>query len=79
MENISLAISLRLMDNVTVSGCFFETLDADAKILDEAADYLEGLCSEEGHFARVADYLGLRSFFIDCISSIVTKKLRISK
>jgi len=71
-ETISLANYLRHMDNVTVAGCFFETIGADTKGTDRCADYIKSLCSEERLFARVKDYLDLRSFFYDSISSFIS-------
>ena len=70
-ETISLAHSLRQMDNVTVAGCFFETIGYDTKEMDSCSDYIKSLCSEERLFARVKDYLDLRSFFMDSISSTI--------
>lgn len=67
-ETISIAKALKQMDNVIVTGCFFETLGADAKDMDEAADYIKSLCSEERYFARVSNAEDLRRFFINSMS-----------
>lgn len=69
-ETISVAKQLREMPGVTVSGCFFETLGADKKAMDECADYMKGLCSEERLFAKVADAEDLRKFFIASMSNV---------
>lgn len=42
---------------------------ADAKEMDNCTDYIKSLCSEERLFARVADHLDLRPFFMKTISS----------
>lgn len=67
-ETISIVNALKRMDHVILTGCFFETVGGNAKAMDEAADYIKGLCSEERFFARVANADDLRQFFINSMS-----------
>ena len=74
-ETISEAKQLREMPGVKVAGCFFETLDADPKAMQECCDYVKGLCSEERLFSKVADAEDLRKFFIASMSNVAPSML----
>ena len=69
-ETIRIANALKRMNHVTVTGCFIETLSYDVGEMDCCADYIKGLCSEEGLFERVANEDDLRLFFIKSMSHL---------
>lgn len=69
-ETISMANTLKQMPNVKIAGCFFETLGADAKSMQECADYLKGLCSEDNLFTMVNSAEELRKFFAASVSNV---------
>ena len=56
---------------VKICGCFFETLGGDEKAMDEAADYIKGLCSTSMDFLKTADPEMLRTFFIASMSNLI--------
>jgi hypothetical protein len=67
-ETISLANALKQMENVTLTGCFFETEGADIVEMKRCVDYIQSLCSSPDYFRMVNDYLPLREFFFNSIS-----------
>jgi len=69
-ETISMANSLKKMDKVKVCGCFFETLGADAKKMNECIEYVKGLCSSPMDFSPVSSADQLRTFFIASMSNM---------
>ena len=69
-ETTSMANTLKQMDDVKVCGCFFETLGADATAMQEAADYVKGLCSTPMDFSVVSNADSLRAFFVASMSNM---------
>ena len=69
-ETISVANRLKKMNHVFVSGCFFETLGADAKDMQKCADYVKTLCTDETKFSMVSTAEALRNFFEASMSNI---------
>ena len=55
---------------VKVCGCFFETLGAEAKAMNECIDYVKGLCSSPVDFSSVSNVDQLRAFFIASMSNM---------
>lgn len=68
-ETISVANRLKKMNNVYVSGCFFETLGADLKDMQNCSDYVRKLCTDETKFSMVSTAEALRNFFEASISN----------
>lgn len=69
-ETTSVANRLKKMKDVMISGCFFETLGADAKDIQKCADYVKTLCSDETKFSMVSTAEALRNFFEASMSNI---------
>ena len=69
-ETTSVANRLKKMNNVYVSGCFFETLDADEKKMQECADFVKTLCTDETRFSMVSTAEALRNFFEASMSNV---------
>ena len=69
-ETTSVANRLKKMNNIQISGCFFETLGADAKDMQKCADYIKGLCSDETMFSMVSTAEALRNFFVKSMSNV---------
>ncbi len=69
-ETTSVANRLKKMSNVFVSGCFFETLGADAKDMQKCADYVKTLCTDETKFSMVSTAEALRNFFEASMSNV---------
>lgn len=70
-ETTSVANRLKKMNHVFVSGCFFETLGADAKDMQKCADYVKTLCTDETKFSMVSTAEALRNFFEASMSNVV--------
>lgn len=66
-ETFSLANALRQMENVKLTGCFFETEGADAAEMKKCADYIQSLCSSPDDFRMVNDFVSLRDFFCNSL------------
>ena len=69
-ETTSVANRLKKMNNVFVSGCFFETLGADSKDMHKCADYVKTLCTDETKFSMVSTADALRNFFEASMSNV---------
>ena len=69
-ETTSVANRLKKMSKVIVSGCFFETLGADAKDMQKCADYVKTLCTDETKFSMVSTAEALRNFFEASMSNV---------
>lgn len=69
-ETTSVANRLKKMNHVFVSGCFFETLGADAKDMQKCADYVKTLCTDETKFSMVSTAEALRNFFEASMSNV---------
>lgn len=68
-ETISIAESLKHIENVKITGCFFETLGADSDETRRCSDHIQHLCSAPTDFRTVDDYLPLREFFLKSIEN----------
>lgn len=66
-ETVSLANAMKQMKNVKLTGCFFETMGADAAAMKKCADFIQSLCSSPDDFRMVNDYWPLREFFFNSI------------
>ncbi|MDP0530678.1 VWA domain-containing protein [Porphyromonas gingivalis] len=69
-ETTSVANRLKKMKDVSVSGCFFETLGADSNDMQKCADYVKTLCTDETKFSMVSDADALRNFFVASMSNM---------
>lgn len=69
-ETISMANTLKQINNVKVAGCFFETLGADAGEMRKCADYVKSLCTDETLYSNVNSAETLRTFFIASMSNM---------
>jgi len=79
-ETISIANSIKQIGGkddkgepvVKICGCFFETLGAEKKTMDECADYVRGLCTDPREdFSMVSNADDLRNFFFKSMSNVV--------
>ena len=69
-ETTSVANRLKNMNNIQISGCFFETLGADTQDMQKCADYIKSLCSDETMFSKVSTAEALRNFFVKSMSNV---------
>ena len=68
-KTVPIANAIKRMENVSLAGCFFETVGADTSAMIEYADFVQSLCSSPDDFRTVDDYLSLREFFFSSISN----------
>ena len=69
-ETMAQAKALKAMPKVKICGCFLETLGADADAMQECADYVKTLCSDEQSFTNVSNADDLRKFFVASMSNL---------
>lgn len=69
-QTIVQAKALKAMPKVRICGCFLETLGADVDAMQECADYVKSLCSDEQSFTNVSNADDLRKFFIASMSNL---------
>jgi uncharacterized protein YegL len=68
-ETISIANTLKSNPKIMVNTCFFETLGGDKDYMQQASDFLKGLCSDPvTGFYSGTDPEKIRSFFIASMS-----------
>jgi uncharacterized protein YegL len=69
-ETISNANALKSNPKITVNTCFFETLGGDKDYMQQASDFLKGLCSDPvTGFYSGTDPEKIRNFFIASMSN----------
>ena len=59
-------------NRIKVASCFFETLGAQKKYMDECRTYMKGLASQATMFQSVATIEGVRKFFTASVSGIIS-------
>ena len=68
-ETIAIANTLKSNDKITVTSCFFETLGGDKDGMNQAANFLKGLCTSSDHFNIVFDADKVKNFFVASVSN----------
>ena len=70
-ETKGLVAQIKKDTKIKVASCFFETLGAQKKYMDECRAYMEGLASGASLFQSVATIEGMRKFFTASVSTMV--------
>lgn len=69
-ETISMANTLKQMDNVKVAGSFFVTLGGDKDEMKKCEDYVKDLCTDETLYSTINSSEDLRKFFTASMSNM---------
>ncbi len=68
-ETVAIANQLKQNQDILLTACFFETLGGDEDEMNQAANFLQSICTSPNHFERVFDSEKVRNFFVASVSN----------
>lgn len=68
-ETVAIANQLKQNSKVLLTACFFETLGGDIDEMNQAANFLQSICSAPNYFEKVFDAEKVRNFFVASVSN----------